>query len=81
MVDTAHGQEKVEALDLDADDYVTKPFHINELLAKVRVELRKRTPRVVKEKIFILDGLHIDFERYKVYVDEKGIHLTPIEFK
>ena len=77
LVVSARGQEKekVEALDLGADDYVTKPFHINELLARVRVALRKKTPQVVKEKIFILDGLRVDFEKYKVF------HLTPIEFK
>ncbi|MCB6423286.1 DNA-binding response regulator, partial [[Clostridium] scindens] len=73
--------EKVEALDLGADDYVTKPFHINELLARVRVALRKKTPRVVKEKVFVLDGLRVDFEKYKVYVEDKEVHLTPIEFK
>lgn len=83
LVVSARGQEKekVEALDLGADDYVTKPFHINELLARVRAALRKRTPKVVKEKIFQFDGLCVDFEKYKVYVDAQEIHLTPIEFK
>lgn len=83
LVVSARGQEKekVEALDLGADDYITKPFHINELLARVRVALRKKTPEIVKEKVFEMDTLRIDFEKYKVYVDEKEIHLTPIEFK
>ena len=83
LVVSARGQEreKVEALDLGADDYVTKPFHINELLARVRVALRKKTPRVVKEKVFALDGLRVDFEKYKVYVEDREVHLTPIEFK
>ena len=83
LVVSARGQEreKVEALDLGADDYVTKPFHINELLARVRVALRKKTPRVVKEKVFVLDGLRVDFEKYKVYVEDREVHLTPIEFK
>lgn len=74
-------KEKVEALDIGADDYITKPFHIKELLARVRVALRKRTPQVVKDKIFCLDGLRVDFDKYKVYVDDQEIHLTPIEFK
>ena len=83
IVVSARGQEKekVEALDAGADDYITKPFHINELLARVRVALRKKAPSVVKEKIFTCDALCIDFEKYKVIVNEKEIHLTPIEFK
>lgn len=83
LIVSARGQEKekVEALDLGADDYITKPFHINELLARVRVALRKKMPKVMKERIFILDGLRIDFEKYRVFVDDQEVHLTPIEFK
>lgn len=83
LVVSARGQEKekVEALDLGADDYITKPFHINELLARVRVALRKKATKITKEKQFVLDGLRIDFEKYLVFVDEREIHLTPIEFK
>lgn len=83
LIVSARGQEKekVEALDMGADDYITKPFHINELLARIRVALRKKTPHVVKEKQFVLDGLKIDFDKYMVFVDETEIHLTPIEFK
>ncbi|MEG2544777.1 MAG: response regulator transcription factor, partial [Longicatena sp.] len=83
LIVSARGQEKekVEALDLGADDYITKPFHINELLARIRVALRKKTPQVVKDKVFKMDSLYIDFEKYKVFVEEKEIHLTPIEFK
>lgn len=83
LIVSARGQEKekVEALDLGADDYVTKPFYINELLARVRVALRKHTSEIVKEKLFLLDGLRIDFEKYKVFVNEDEIHLTPIEFR
>lgn len=83
LIVSARGQEKekVTALDLGADDYITKPFHINELMARVRVALRKKAPKVVKEKIFIMDTLKIDFEKYKVYVEDKEIHVTPIEYK
>lgn len=82
LVVSARGQEKekVEALDLGADDYITKPFHINELLARVRVALRKKTSDVVKGKVFTLDALRIDFEKHKIYLEEKEIHLTPIEY-
>lgn len=83
LVVSARGQEKekVTALDLGADDYITKPFHINELLARVRVALRKKTPQIVKEKVFELDTLKIDFEKYQVFVEGKEIHVTPIEYK
>lgn len=74
-------KEKVEALDLGADDYITKPFHINELLARIRVALRKHTSDVVKAKIFELDALKIDFEKHKIIVNDQEIHMTPIEFK
>ena len=83
IVVSARGQEqeKVEALDEGADDYITKPFHINELLARVRVALRKKTSDVIKAKTFEMDTLKIDFEKYKVYVENKEVHLTPIEYK
>ncbi|MEG2353782.1 MAG: response regulator transcription factor [Clostridium sp.] len=83
IVISARGQEKekVEALDKGADDYITKPFHIGELFARIRVALRKRQPKVLKSKIFKLDRLLIDFEKRKIFVDEKEVHLTPIEYK
>ena len=83
LVVSARGQEKekVDALDMGADDYITKPFHINELLARVRVALRKHTPDIIKEKIFTLDTLTIDFEKHKVFIENNEIHLTPIEYK
>ena len=83
IVVSARGQEceKVEALDMGADDYVTKPFNIGELLARVRVALRKRAPRPAAKETFEMDGLVIDFEKRKVTVDGKDVHLTPIEYK
>lgn len=84
IVISARGQdvEKVEALDLGADDYVTKPFSINELMARVRVALRNSHTEIEREAlIFESRGLKIDFERRQVFIDEEQIHLTPIEYK
>ncbi len=83
IIVSARGQEreKVEALDLGADDYITKPFHIGELLARIRVALRKHQPKISKNNQFTLDGLTIDFDKRKVTVDGNEVHLTPIEYK
>ncbi len=76
-------QVKVEALDLGADDYVTKPFGINELLARMRVVLRhaSRVSGTAVEAVFTSGSLQIDFERRQVLKAGKEIHLTPIEYK
>lgn len=74
-------EEKVEALDLGADDYVTKPFHIGELLARIRVALRKRQPAIAAQSIFSRYGLIVDFDRRRVTVDGEEVHLTPMEYK
>lgn len=83
IVVSARGQEKekVQALDMGADDYITKPFYINELLARIRVALRKHQPKVARNSVFTLDTLTIDFEKRKVFVEGKEVHLTPIEYK
>lgn len=83
IVVSARGQEreKVEALDAGADDYITKPFSIGELLARIRVALRKRMPRVAQKDEFSMDGLTINFEKRRVSVDGNDVHLTPIEYK
>jgi two-component system KDP operon response regulator KdpE len=72
----------VAALDLGADDYVTKPFGINELLARIRTALRHaaRTDEG-SESIFTLDDLKVDFGRRQVLVSGNEVHLTPIEYK
>ena len=83
IVISARGQdeEKVEALDLGADDFVTKPFSINELMARIRVAFRREIPDTVEKSVFEADDLKIDFEMRQVFVEGKEIHLTPIEYK
>lgn len=73
-------EEKVKALDLGADDYVTKPFGISELLARVRAAFRHQGCDVAKG-VFSFRDLHIDFD--KRIVTKKGveIHFTPIEYQ
>ncbi len=74
-------REKVTALDLGADDYVTKPFGINELLARVRVALRHaaRADRGV-EPVMRFDDLEVDLERRRVLVGGAEVRLTPTEW-
>lgn len=75
--------EKIKALDMGADDYVVKPFYMGELLARIRVAVRKADKAVQKEmeQTFQRDYLKIDFAKRAVYVEDKKIHLTPIEYK
>lgn len=86
IVVSARGRErdKVEALDMGADDYLTKPFSISELLARVRVGIRNMVPvnNILEEKTsFKLRDLEIDYEKRKVFVRGEDIHFTPIEYK
>jgi two-component system, OmpR family, KDP operon response regulator KdpE len=74
-------RDKVTALDLGADDYLTKPFGVNELLARVRVALRHAAhPSAGTEPIIRLGELEIDLDRRRVAVDGTDIHLTPTEW-
>lgn len=72
--------EKIEALDLGADDYVEKPFGIGELLARIRTALRRRDPGAVAASRFEAGGLSIDFARRLVSRDGEPVHLTPKEY-
>ena len=86
IVLSAKGEErtKVEALDLGADDYVTKPFGIDELLARVRASLRRsNTDSKTETEPIVLDAgeFHIDLETRKVSVRGSELHLTPKEFE
>ncbi|HNQ15608.1 MAG TPA: response regulator transcription factor, partial [Pyrinomonadaceae bacterium] len=83
VVLSVKGEEriKVEALDAGADDYVTKPFGIEELLARLRaVQRRSRTRPSETVNILSSGDLRIDLDSREVTVDEKTIHLTPKEY-
>lgn len=77
-------KDKIEALDMGADDYLTKPFSVDELLARIRVALRKIKYDNSPEKnsaVFINGDLKIDYGAGCVYAYDEEIHLTPIEYK
>lgn len=77
--------DKIEALDSGADDYLTKPFSVDELLARLRVTQRRinfiQTQVLSASPVFINGKLKIDYAAGCAYLDEKELHLTPIEFK
>lgn len=85
IVLSARGQErdKIAALDGGADDYVSKPFSVGELLARMRAALRRRDQvgEGAAATTFIVGDLSVDLARRHVVVGDKEIHLTPIEYK
>lgn len=72
--------EKIEALDLGADDYVEKPFSIGELMARLRTALRHASPAAPQQARFEIDGLVVDTERRQVSRDGAPVRLTPKEY-
>ena len=82
IVLSVRGQEtdKVKALDAGADDYLTKPFGIAELLARIRVALR-RTVQQAPEQVFRVGDLEVDLVRRRIKVQEAEVQLTPTEYE
>lgn len=76
-------RDKVAALDIGADDYLTKPFGTSELLARIRVAQRHalRQMQESEEPYFRVGGLHVDLAHRQVLVDDREVHLTPLEYR
>ncbi len=85
LVVSARGQEKekIEALDMGVNDYITKPFYMGELMARIRVVERilAKTVSQNMETQFTRRYLTVDFDKRRVFIDGLEIHLTPIEYK
>ena len=81
----AEDSDKIEALDAGADDYLTKPFSVDELLARLRVTQRRlalmKTDITQESPIFTNGALKIDYMAGCAYLDGTELHLTPIEYK
>lgn len=75
--------DKIKALDAGANDYVTKPFSMGELLARVRVMERYiiKENYTLAEKVYHFDELTVDTERRRIFLGQEEIHLTPLEYK
>ncbi len=80
-----HEREKVEALDLGADDYITKPFGTSELLARIRTEIRHSQKKLDGSSVGTgkveAGDLIVDYDKRQVTRNGEKIHLTPIEYK
>jgi two-component system KDP operon response regulator KdpE len=79
---SAMGEEakKIEALEVGADDYVTKPFSMEELTARIRSVLRRTSPIYGADPVFTFGELQVDFDRRDIRIREKPVKLTPTEY-
>lgn len=73
--------EKVVCLDLGADDYLSKPFGAAELLARLRVALRRSARMQLRDDVYDIDGLRIDIQSADITLRGEAVHLTPTEFR
>ncbi len=82
LVLSVRGQDrmKVQALDAGADDYVTKPFNMSELLARVRAHLRRAPAAAPAQQVIDIGDFHIDLEGHAITVRDREVRLTPKEF-
>lgn len=80
---TAKSEEldKILGLELGADDYITKPFSIMELLARVKAVLRRSSSDEISEEIYEIGRLKVDFERHEVLINNEKVELTLKEFE
>jgi len=83
IIISARGQEqdKVAGLDSGADDYITKPFSVPELMARIRVAMRHANRTDDESAVFVSGDLKVDLARRLVFINEQEVRLTPIEFK
>jgi two-component system KDP operon response regulator KdpE len=72
---------KVKALDAGADDYVTKPFGVDELLARIRAALRRAQAQRDDEPVLSVGGIELDQVARRVVVDGQEVHLTPTQYE
>ena len=82
----SHEKDKVAALDMGADDYITKPFRTSELLARIRTAIRHTRNTLVSPTgapvgVFVSGSLTIDYDKHRVYMDGKDVGLTQNEYK